>query len=97
MHTRITPDSILSITSCSVLSCAYDSLWIVLASLAAQAAAAHSLNGALAGGIPSPTAFAALPVAVTQPGTPISDGVYNNGLTQYSRNSSFIKFPLGLI
>lgn len=61
----------------------------VSASIAAQAAAAQSFNGALAGSIPSPTAFTAMPVAVTQPGTPGSEGMYSNGLTQYSRMKLF--------
>lgn len=65
------------------------------ASLAAQAAAAHSLNGAIAAGGVSPTAYAAaaaaaagFPMTVSQPGTPgATDSVYTNGLAQYSRKS----------
>ncbi|KRY72539.1 CUGBP Elav-like family member 3-A, partial [Trichinella pseudospiralis] len=52
--------------------------------ISAQAAAAQSLNGAIAGNIPSPSAFTALPVAVTQAATPGGEAVYSNGITQYS-------------
>lgn len=74
---------------------------IVSASLAAQAAA-HSLNGAIAAGGMSPSAYAAaaaaaaagFPMTVSQPGTPgATDSVYTNGLAQYSRNS---QFPTGI-
>ncbi|KAL1234144.1 CUGBP Elav-like family member 3-A [Trichinella pseudospiralis] len=68
--------------------------------ISAQAAAAQSLNGAIAGNIPSPSAFTALPVAVTQAATPGGEAVYSNATNgenlSQNPNSANTPFPAAL-